>query len=286
MTSWLPATIPAMSTPATTAAAGSATSSSAAISFRDGIGLVDRYGTFGEVERRELELRLDEPADSGAAAGAFTVRGHAAVFDSWSLDLFAGMAGSFRERIARGAFDDVLERHPNVFLLWDHDTRYALARTPASKGLELRIDPRGLHFWARVTPTSYSDDLRALMAAGIIDEASFAFTVARDEWRIAETDDGDEVVERTILEVGELYDVTITAMGAYPAADSQLVASRALAYARSSGRLPATAGAHDVAPATPAGGDESRSTAGPSAKLERARRLARLRVERTPTPTP
>src|SRR5262245_9503928 len=100
-----------------------------------------------------------------------TVRGHAAVYDRTSLDL-----GGFRERIAKGAFTRVLNGNPDVHALWDHDTKLVLARTK-NKTLELREDPVGLHFWARVADTSYAKDLRVLMERGDIDQASFGFTV-------------------------------------------------------------------------------------------------------------
>lgn len=203
------------------------------------------FGTFGGKERRSFKLDVEDVRDSGAGEGQFTIRGHAAVFDKWSLDL-----GGFREKVDPQAFDNVLSRNPDVRLNWDHDTRWMLART-ANKTLELRTDPAGLHYWGRVAPTSYATDLRILMERGDIDEASFAFTVAKDKWEITGEGD-DEKVERTILEVGELYDVTVTAMGAYPQTDSQVVRKRALDYAHERGLIP-----EDVAPVT-AGDEESR----------------------------
>ena len=183
-----------------------------------------RYGQLGGRETRAVPITVDEIRDSGAGAGQFTVRGHAAVFDQWSLDL-----GFFREKIDRAAFDTVLADNPDVWLLWDHDTRWTLART-ANKTLELRTDPRGLHYWGRVAPTSYAEDLRVLMERGDINQASFAFTVARDEWTIRTDENGDEQVERVILEVDQLYDVTVTAMGAYSQTDSQVVRAALLGY--------------------------------------------------------
>ncbi len=169
----------------------------------------------GTIEQRVLPIEGVEWRESGAAAGEMTVRGHAAVCDRLSLDL-----GGFRERIAKGAFTNVLDRGPDLHAVWDHDTRYVLARTK-NRTLELREDPAGLHFWARVAPTSYADDLRVLMERGDVDGASFAFTVERDNWEIDER----ENVTRTILEVRDLYDVTVCAQGAYPQADSALVRS-------------------------------------------------------------
>jgi HK97 family phage prohead protease len=188
-------------------------------------------GEFGGRELRTFEFRVEDVSESGAGEGQYTVRGHAAVIDKFSLDL-----GGFREMIAPGAFDRVLSEDPHVLHTWDHDTRYVFSST-RNKTLELRMDPQGLHFWSRVAPTSYAKDLRVLLERGDVSQASFAFTVKGDEWNITERD-GKEVIERTITEVGELFDVTTTAMGAYPATDSQL-AQRALSYAQATGRLPA-----------------------------------------------
>jgi HK97 family phage prohead protease len=199
-------------------------------------------------EQRILPLEDVEWRKSGAGDGQLTVRGHAAVFNRLSLDL-----GGFRERIAPDAFTAALDRNPDVHALWDHDTKYVLARTK-NKTLDLREDPQGLHFWAKVADTSYAKDLRLLMERGDVDQASFAFTVARDEW----TTDDHENVTRTILEVGELYDVTITAQGAYPQTDAAVVAhmrSR-IKTEIAEGRLPDAAAAvlpeTTVAPADPA----------------------------------
>jgi HK97 family phage prohead protease len=164
-------------------------------------------------EQRTLPIENVEWRKSGSG-DQLTIRGHASIFDRLSLDL-----GGFRERIAPGAFTSALDRNPDVHALWDHDTKMVLARTK-NKTLELREDPIGLHFWAKVADTSYARDLRVLMERGDVDQASFAFTVARDEWMV----DEDENVTRTILEVGELYDVTVTAQGAYPQSDASVVA--------------------------------------------------------------
>jgi HK97 family phage prohead protease len=102
--------------------------------------------------------------------------------------------------------------------------RYALASTDSTDYLlELRSDPKGLHYYAKVAPVSYANDLRILMKGGVIKQASFAFTVAHDSWEIVNRDKPDEYVIRTIHEIGDLFDVTITAQGAYPQTDSQVV---------------------------------------------------------------
>lgn len=218
-------------------------------------------------ERRTLPIEGVEWRQSGAGAGEMTVRGHASVFDRLSLDL-----GGFRERIAKGAFTDALDRNPDVHALWDHDTKYVLARTK-NKTLELREDPVGLHFWAKVADTSYAKDLRILMERGDVDQASFAFTVARDEWTV----DANDNVTRTILEVGELFDVTVTAQGAYPQTDTSVVAhmrSRLKAEINE-GRLPEEAATAIAAPDDPAGETEPQQQLG----SDEERNLAPEKVE-------
>jgi HK97 family phage prohead protease len=240
-----------------------------------------RCGRFGERERRVVPITVEEVRDSGAGEGQFTVKGHGAVFNRKSLDL-----GGFQEVIAPGFFDDVLDRSPDVHLLWDHDTRLALARTYSSKyQLELRTDPRGLHYWARVAPTTFAADLRVLMDGGVIDQASFAFTVEDDTWEI-KTIGGTEVVIRNLLKARDLFDVTITAQGAYPQTDSQVVRAYALDYAVSTGRLASAepegaaergATTEDVASAEPAGADETPvAHSGAGGAMRRDRQLADL----------
>jgi HK97 family phage prohead protease len=192
-----------------------------------------RCGEFGAVEQRVFPIELERAAKSGDPNASYYIRGHAAVFDRLSLNL-----GGFQEKIDKGAFTNTLNADPDVHLNWDHDMRYALARTKSSQFLlELREDPRGLHYYAKVAPVSYANDLRVLMEGGVIDQASFAFTVEEDSWEITNMGEQDEQVVRTIHRVGELFDVTVTAQGAYPQTDSTLVRAYALGYAFDTDRI-------------------------------------------------
>lgn len=154
-------------------------------------------------------------ADSGAGPGQRTMRGHAAVFNRLSHDL-----GGFRTKIAPNAFEKVLNQNPDVHLVWDHNTRYVLART-RNNTLELRQDPYGLHVWSRWADTPTAAELVTLMEGGYIDQMSFACDIGSSEW--SEDDAGN--ITRTILEVESLYDVTVCAQGAFPQTDAQMVAS-------------------------------------------------------------
>jgi Escherichia/Staphylococcus phage prohead protease len=164
-----------------------------------------RRFTSGGVELRTFRSATKWQASPGKA---FTIRGYAAVYNETSHDL-----GGFQERITPGAFDEVLATKPDVHFVWDHDTRYVLART-WSRTLDLNSDLRGLHVDAKVGDYSWAKDLRIALERGDIDQASFSFSLndGGDEWAV---DDNERVI-RTIRNVSGLYDVTVTAKGAYP----------------------------------------------------------------------
>jgi len=177
-------------------------------------------------EIRVLGLEGLEIRHSGRPNEGFTLRGYVAVHNQTSHDL-----GGFREQIATGAFDEVLATEPDVHLTWDHDTRYVAARTK-NNTLHLSSDETGLLIDAQVGNYSWAKDLRTALERGDINQGSFAFTVADGGDEFAADDDGN--VMRTINNVGNLYDVTVTAQGAYP--QTSLAAVRSLAKA--TGRPP------------------------------------------------
>lgn len=200
--------------------------------------LASRWITTAPVK---LEVR-----ESGASPDEITVQGHAAVFDNLSHDL-----GGFRERIAPGAFNDVLAAQPDVHLVIGHDMTMPLART-ANGTLELLEDEQGLRIWARVnTQLSYAKDLAEQLRTGLVDQMSFAFTVAEDgdEW----VKDDSGAIMRTVRKVAGLYDVSVVAQGAYPQTNVALIRS-ALRQHNLLDSSQDTPGALTVAPELQAGG--------------------------------
>jgi len=187
-------------------------------------------------EIRVLGLEGLEIRHSGRPNEGFTLRGYAAVYNQTSHDL-----GGFREQIAPGAFDEVLTTDPDVHLTWDHDTRYVAARTK-NNTLHLSSDDTGLFIDAQVGNYTWAKDLRTALERGDINQGSFAFNVADGGDEFAADDDGN--VMRTIRNIGGLYDVTVTAQGAYP--QTSLAAVRSLA--KVTGRPPEEVEAALVAP--------------------------------------
>lgn len=157
-------------------------------------------------ERRLLamdELRVESRED-----GSRRIIGHGAVFNKLSENL-----GGFREKIAPGAFDDVLE--DDVRALINHDSNHILGRT-TSGTLKLSVDETGLRY--EIDPPDRSDarDLIVSMERGDVTQSSFAFRVDEDEW---EEDDETGAVIRTITKFARLYDVSPVTYPAYPDAD-------------------------------------------------------------------
>jgi uncharacterized protein len=179
------------------------------------------------------DVKMDKSGDPDAK-GQWTMRGHAAVFNRRSHDL-----GGFRTVIEPSFFNQILDTNPDVHLNREHDMRMLLARTLSSKSkLELRVDPYGLHTYARFVKTPLAEETAALMEAGVLDQMSFACDIALDRWE--QDENGD--ITRYLLDCGGLYDVALCAQGAFPQTDSQLIASvhdagALLASAQEAGRV-------------------------------------------------
>jgi len=177
----------------------------------------DRSTTPGPVnmERRilppeEIELRVEE-GDKPKLVG------YAAKFGKWSLDF-----GGWREKIHPKAFDAVLE--DDVRALKNHDPNLLLGRT-TSGTLRLSTNTVGLRFEVDLPNTTTGRDTLEEVRRKDITGCSFAFTVVEDTWK--NHDDG--TAERTITQVGQLFDVGPVTYPAYP---DTTVAARSLGRIR------------------------------------------------------
>lgn len=119
--------------------------------------------------------------------------------------------GTFRERIERTAFDN-LDAY-DIHALYNHDYDKVLARRNKGKGtLELTTDETGLKFGFELPDTATGNEVRTLVSRGDVDQASWAFTVKKEEWLDVRSDKP----LRVIKEVGEIYDISLTPRGANP----------------------------------------------------------------------
>lgn len=140
--------------------------------------------------------------------GVNTLFGHAAVFNSRSLDL-----GGFTEFIKPGAFKRALSEKQNVVALFNHDSNMVLGRSTAGT-LRMAEDDKGLRFEIDLPNTQLGKDLTESVRRGDITGCSFAFRTVKQEWR-----DVGGKTERDLLDV-DLFDVGPVTYPAYPATDA------------------------------------------------------------------
>ena len=143
--------------------------------------------------------------------GTRTVEGYAALYSSRSVDL-----GGFEEVIEPGAFDDILNRSPDVLALFNHQPEAVLARS-TSGTLRLSVDDKGLAYSFDMPNTTLGRDLGELMQRGDIYSSSFAFMVDKAEFR----KEGGKTV-RYISKIKDLVDVSVVTTPAYPEASSAI----------------------------------------------------------------
>ena len=162
--------------------------------------LRNKYGD--DVELRTAEVRA-------AGDDSLVIEGYAANFEQ-RTDL-----GYFKEEIARGAFEDVME--DDVRLLLNHDGA-PMART-TNGTLELSVDENGLKYRAALADTQDGRDMYKLIKRGDITQSSFAFTIGEQEF-------SEDRSVRRVLKVARLLDVSPVTYPAYP---TTTVAARQMA---------------------------------------------------------
>lgn len=138
------------------------------------------------------------------------ISGYGLVFNSLSHDL-----GGFREKIAPGALEGVLEKSDIRLLLNHDDSRGMLARNKCGKGsLKLEVDEKGLRFETEAPFTSLGDEVLEYLRRGDMEQCSFGFTVESDYWE----KQGDGSYIRTINKFDRIFDVSVlTVAPAYEA---------------------------------------------------------------------
>jgi HK97 family phage prohead protease len=165
------------------------------------------------VEKREFETRYLDVQVRAAEVGAEkkpVIEGTAAVYEQETV-----IAGFFREKIARGAFDRVLSEKPDVIGAPNHNWDVVLGRTSAGT-LHLDATRSGLDYAIDVNPADQEAmNLYARVKRGDISQSSFAFTVRTEEWQYPEKN-STALPLRVVTEVEKLFDVSPVTFPAYP----------------------------------------------------------------------
>ncbi|NRQ15583.1 HK97 family phage prohead protease [Ensifer sesbaniae] len=140
------------------------------------------------------------------------ISGYAATFSAPTV-----IAGEFREQLAPGCFARTLKENPDVLAILDHDFGRILGRTTAGT-LELKEDRIGLWFSLLPDPTTPSgQEAIGTVRRGDVKGCSFSFRVRAERW-----EDGGDRLPLRILEDVDLYEVTLTAVPAYPTTTASL----------------------------------------------------------------
>ncbi len=152
------------------------------------------------MEKAIKEIRVSELRALEDNKDEMIIEGYAAVFDSIT-DL-----GWCKEKIARTAFTNCIMQ--DCVMKYNHnDSCLILART-RNKSLELIVDDKGLKVRAYLLDTTQNRDIYKMIKAGLLDKMSFAFAVRKQEW-----DYENDI--RTILEIEQLFDVSVVDVPAY-----------------------------------------------------------------------
>lgn len=164
------------------------------------------------IERRTMKVTapdVEERAEMGAEQ-PMIVEGYAVVYDSPQTYEFGDE--TYTETIKRGALDGADMRR--TVMRYNHeDSVFALARTK-NGSLQMVSDDFGLKIRAELIDTQSNRDVYKMIRSGLIDEMSFAFTVAKggDEWTYS---DDFKTVKRDITAIDTVYDVSAVDTGFY-----------------------------------------------------------------------
>lgn len=134
---------------------------------------------------------------------AYIVEGYAATFEPYLLYSDGDM--TINERIDKRAFEG--SDMSDVLFLYDHSGR-VLARQKNGT-LTLSVDDRGLKVVADLGSTSESRAMYEDIKSGLIDQMSFAFSVADEHYE-------RETHTRVIDRMQKIYDVSAVSMPANP----------------------------------------------------------------------
>ena len=164
------------------------------------------------IERRTMKVTapdVEERAEMGAEQ-PMIVEGYAVVYDSPQTYEFGDE--TYTETIKRGALDGADMRR--TVMRYNHeDSVFALARTK-NGSLQMTSDDFGLKIRAELIDTQSNRDVYKMIRSGLIDEMSFAFTVAKggDTWTYS---DDYKTVTRDINAIDTVYDVSAVDTGFY-----------------------------------------------------------------------
>lgn len=132
-----------------------------------------------------------------------TISGYALKFDTPSQYM------GFYEKIDRSAIDEELIKKSDIFALFNHDENKVLARSRYGEGsLKLEIREDGLYYEFEAPHTQWGDEVIEHLKRGEIFGSSFAFMLPLDSTGDIREYDENGVLNRTIIKIERLFDVS------------------------------------------------------------------------------
>lgn len=132
-----------------------------------------------------------------------TISGYALKFDTPSQYM------GFYEKIDRSAIDEELIKRSDIFALFNHDENKVLARSRYGEGsLKLEIREDGLYYEFEAPHTQWGDEVIEHLKRGEIFGSSFAFMLPLDSTGDKREYDENGVLNRTIIKIERLFDVS------------------------------------------------------------------------------
>lgn len=166
----------------------------------------DKIKDDGRRESRVIAIPVAlEKRDDGQESRK--VSGYAAVFGQKTK-----IGNWYEEQIARGAFDGC--DFSQCVLNFNHNDSNLLARV-SSGTLKLEVDEKGLKFDAELPNTTLANDILELIRRGDIAGCSFAFAVRKSSWEWLSDEDPAKLDQREILEISDVFDVSVVTHPAY-----------------------------------------------------------------------
>lgn len=155
-----------------------------------------------KVEFRKSEIRAEIRKENDNEKGKMILRGYPILFNE-PTTIYTIFGDKIEETILPTALDRT--DLSNVYLFVGHNPDNLIGR--AGINMRLEKDETGLFFECEIPNTQYARDWYNLIEAGIVDGMSFGFI------------SGDQVNwknnTRTITDITELYEITITPFPAY-----------------------------------------------------------------------
>ncbi len=163
------------------------------------------------IEYRKITLNKPDNEESRK------ISGYACVFNSSSRDI------GFTETVSDMAITEDTILRSDVFATLNHNPERVLARCKYGSGsLQLSVDERGLRYEYEAPHTSLGDEVLEAIKRGDLTDASFAFTINKEDPDSQKWEKRDGKYYRTIYKIDKLYDISNVWTGAYAEASSEI----------------------------------------------------------------